>query len=170
MSNTFTRQEVLKLSRLTSGKLSYLDTVGLVSPEKIGNKNRPTCLYSWEQLIELRTIYRLRQDASLQQLRQAKEYLKKIGDTDSLANKTLVAANNSIYLVKNQLGEVEKLVLELSGKKKGQVVIHSILEICDVIDEIWETVYEESKHSNVISLDSFRDRAKHKHSKEQKVA
>lgn len=163
MSNTFTRQEVLKLSKLSSGKLSYLDEIGLVCPEKIGNKNRPTCLYSWEQLIELRTIYRLRQDASLQQLRTAKDYLKKIGDSESLADKTLVAVNNKIYLIKNKPTEVEKLILQLTGKNQGQVIIHSILQISEVIDEIWDTAEKE----NVVD---FATRAKHKRSKETEVA
>jgi DNA-binding transcriptional MerR regulator len=92
----FTRQEALVLSGLSSGKLSYLDKKGIVTPQKLGNSVRPTCLYTWEQLLELRIIHRLRQDASLQQLRQAMEYLKNIGDTESLASKTVVALNNKI--------------------------------------------------------------------------
>jgi hypothetical protein len=46
------------------------------------------------------------------------EYLKNIGDTESLASKTVVALNNKIYLVSNRLGEIDKLVFEISVKIK----------------------------------------------------
>ncbi|HEY9297508.1 MAG TPA: hypothetical protein VIQ31_14275, partial [Phormidium sp.] len=121
---------------------SYLDKTGIVSPQKIGNAARPTCLYSWEQLVELRIIYRLRQDASLQQLRQAKEYLKEIGDTESLASKTVVALNNKIYLVSNRPGEIEKLVVDISGKNQGQIIIHSLLKVSEIVSELWDVAKE----------------------------
>jgi DNA-binding transcriptional MerR regulator len=151
----FTRQEAIKLSGLNSAKLSYLDSTGIVVPQKLGLKRHPTCLYSWEQLIELRTIKKLREDASLQKLRQAKEYLRDIGDTDSLASKTLISANNRIYLIKNQPGEIEKLVIELSGKNKGQVIIHSIMQIASVIDDLWQAAKSEN-------IEDFAQRAKDK--------
>lgn len=151
----FTRQEALKLSGLSSGKLSYLDSTGLVSPQKLGNSKKPVCLYSWEQLIELRIIHHLRQDASLQQLRQAKEYLKKIGDTESLATKTLVAMNNRIFLLANRPGEIEKLVVEISGKSTGQIVINSLLRVSDVVNELWDMARQDN-------ITDFATRAKDK--------
>ena len=151
----FTRQEVLALSGLSSGKLSYLDRIEFVTPMKTGSKGRPICLYTWEQLLELRIINHLRQDASLQQLRQAKEYLKNVGDTESLASKTLVAVNNKIYLISNRFGEIEKLFVEISGKNQGQVVIHSLLKVSEVVKEIWK----EAEKAKIVD---FASRAKDK--------
>lgn len=150
----FTRQEAIKLSGLNSAKLSYLDSCKMVVPQKLGLKKHPTCLYSWEQLIELRTIKKLRKDASFQQLRLAKEHLQRMGDTDSLATKTLVCANNKMYLVKDRTGEIEKLLIRL-GKDEGQLIVHSIMRLSTVIDELWIAATEEN-------IEDFAARAKDK--------
>jgi DNA-binding transcriptional MerR regulator len=151
----FTRQETIVLSGNTAGKLSYLDRKNIVCPQKIGGVGRPTCLYTWEQLLELRIIYHLRQDASLQQLRQALEYLKSEGDRESLASKTLIAMDNKIYFVANKIGEVENFLIELSGKNQGQIVLHSVLKISAIVSEIWDKAQE-------VKILDFESRAKDK--------
>jgi hypothetical protein len=70
------------------------------------------------------------------------EYLKNIGDTESLASKTVVALNNKIYLVSNRLGEIDKLVFEISGKNQGQIIIHSVLKVSEIVSELWNVAKE----------------------------
>ncbi len=54
----FTRQETIHLAGCTSSRLAYLEKVGLVIPYRFGNNGRPTVVFSWEQLLEIRAIKR----------------------------------------------------------------------------------------------------------------
>ena len=54
----FTRQETLALTKTTSSRLAYLDRTEVVIPEKYGNSKKPTVIYSWNQVLEIRAINR----------------------------------------------------------------------------------------------------------------
>lgn len=151
----FTRQEVLILSELSSGKLSYLDKVGIVSPQKIGSSQQPTCLYTWQQLIQLRIIFHLRKNTSLQHLRQAKEYFDELPQTQSLVDKIVIALDDKVYFLPNKLGEIENLFLKIYEKKKRQITIYLLLKVSVVVNEICDTA-EREKVAN------FFDRTKDK--------
>jgi DNA-binding transcriptional MerR regulator len=72
----FTRQETLALTGITSSRLSYLDRTGLVAPVKFGNAKHPQVVYSWEQVLEIKTIGRLREKLSLQEIRKVIDFLR----------------------------------------------------------------------------------------------
>ena len=67
MASGFTRQETIALTSISSGRLSYLDRTGLVVPEKFGNPQHPKVVYKWQQILEIKTIERLREKLSLQE-------------------------------------------------------------------------------------------------------
>jgi DNA-binding transcriptional MerR regulator len=77
---SFTRQEVITMTGIKAGKLSYLDSTGLVVPEKRGNPKRPIVIYSVEQVIQLKIIQRLREKLSLQTIKVVIEQIKSIDD------------------------------------------------------------------------------------------
>lgn len=54
----YSRQQAIKLSGSTSSRLSYLDSVGLVRPEKIGEEGskKPVVLYTKEQIDQVKLI------------------------------------------------------------------------------------------------------------------
>jgi DNA-binding transcriptional MerR regulator len=152
----FTRQEVMALTGLKSGRLSYFDRTGLVQPEKIGDLKHPVVLYTWEQLLELRAIVKLGEQLSLQQIRQVLKVLQEQGYSKQLFDKPLLFINSSLCIEtgKNELGE--RLVSEVLGKHKGQLVFQWVAPLGELIQEI----KEEAQKNPAINRESFEKRAK----------
>ena len=138
----FTRQEALTLTGLTSGKLTYWDKTGLVSPEKIGNPKHPTVIYSWQQLLQLKLISRLRERLSLQEIRKVLDFLTSHRYNPSIFNCHLVFVGSQLYLIEN-LETFGTIVLEASGKNKGQIVIQEIGTISEVIQSLVQEAHEQ---------------------------
>jgi DNA-binding transcriptional MerR regulator len=144
----FTRQETLALTRIGSGRLSYLDRTGLVLPTKFGNSKHPKVVYSWQQVLEIKTIERLREKLSLQEIRKVLEFLKVKEHKPSFFAHSLVFVNSKLYLIED-LKDFSLTVLEASGSNQGQVIIHEVGPVGDVITELWK---EAQKH-HVLDFD-----------------
>jgi hypothetical protein len=56
MTQFYSRQEAIALSRSTSNRLSYLDRAELVTPLKSGSGKKPVCLYTKPQIEQIRLI------------------------------------------------------------------------------------------------------------------
>jgi len=151
----FTRKEVMALTGLKSGRLSYFDRTKLVQPEKIGDPKHPVVLYAWEQLLELRAITKLRDSLPLQQIRQIIQFLRKSGYEDGLYNKPLLFINSSLCLAteKNELGE--RLAMEVLGNHSGQLVFDWI----DPLGRLDQEVEEDARTNPAINFESFKNRA-----------
>ena len=151
----FTRKEVMALTGLKSGRLSYFDQTELVQPEKIGGSKHPVVLYSWEQLLELRVIAKLRDRLSLQQIRQVIKFLRDSGYEDGLYNKPLLFINSSLCLQtdKDELGR--RLAMEVLGSHSGQLVFDWI----DPLGKLDEEVAAEAQNNPAIDFPSFQKRA-----------
>lgn len=91
----FTRRETVVLTRTSRGRLAYLAKTGMVVPVYLQNDRRQL-YYSWEQILELRTIASLRRQVSLQMIRQIITFLEALGIDRALHNKHLVVENNQI--------------------------------------------------------------------------
>lgn len=89
------------------------------------SRQRPI-LYSFRDVVALRTCVYLRKDSSLQRVRQALDNLRNLGELGHLSQYTLVSDNGSIVLVKND--EAIDLV-----KNPGQFVM---AEMSDVLGPI----------------------------------
>lgn len=137
MASGFTRQETLALTGISSGRLSYLDRTGLVLPIKFGNPKHPSVIYSWEQVLQIKTIERLRETLSLQEIRKVLDFLEKRGYEPSIFKCQLALIGSELYLIEDW-EEFGKQVLKVSGKNKGQVAIQSIGSIGDVISDLWK--------------------------------
>ncbi len=73
----FTRQQVRKLTGLSDRQLSYWDSTGFFSPQFPGDPGRPyDKLYSFRDLVGLRTIAELRDRIPLQELRRIGAWLR----------------------------------------------------------------------------------------------
>lgn len=135
MVSGFTRQETIHLTGISSGRLSYLDRSQLVIPQKFGNPKHPKVVYTWQQVLEIKTIEVLRKRLSLQEIRKVLKFLGERNHEASFFVHNLVFVNSQLYLIED-LRDFGLTVLEASGKNKGQVVIHEVGAIGDIIAEL----------------------------------
>jgi len=170
MNNTiqgFTRREVIDLAGTTSNRLQYLERADLIIPERIGKTGKPTVLYTWEQLLEIRAIKNLRQEVSLQTVRKIIDFLDKSGFDDTLRDKQMLCIDEEVFWVKqgwsdftDQMPEILK-VASRGGKGIGQYTLVVIPSLTNLVNEVWEAAQD----SVVVDMESFRHRAKAKPSK-----
>jgi hypothetical protein len=135
MVSGFTRQETIALTRISSGRLSYFDRTEFVVPQKFGKTKHPKVVYSWRQVLELKTLESLRERLSLQEIRKVLKFLTERNHEPSFFVHNLVFVNTQLYLVED-LRDFGLTVLEASGQNKGQVVIHEVGAIGDIITEM----------------------------------
>ncbi|MEH2387301.1 MAG: MerR family transcriptional regulator [Nostoc sp.] len=158
----FTRQETMHLAGCTSSRLAYLEKVGLVIPYRFGINARPTVIFSWEQLLEIRAIRNLRKNISLQTVRKIIKFLDDSGYDNGLRDKQLVVIGEEVFWVKQDWSDFgENLptavkVADKSNKQVGQYVLLVIPSLIDIVNEIWEA----ARQSKVIDFKSFEQRAK----------
>lgn len=159
----YTRQETLALTKTTSSRLAYLDRTGIVVPEKYGNSKKPTVIYSWEQLLEIRAINDLRKEISLQTVRKIMEFLQGKGFDATLRDKRIAVVDGEAFWVRPDLTDLNERMMHImqvssKGKKKtlGQFILVVLPAFADVIDDIWKN----AKRSKVIDMESFKRRAK----------
>jgi DNA-binding transcriptional MerR regulator len=159
----FTRQEAIHLAGCTSSRLAYLEKVGLVIPYRFGNNGRPTVVFSWEQLLEIRAIKNLRkEDVSLQTVRKIIKFLDESGYDNSLRDKQLVVVGDEVFWIKqdwSDFGENIPTTVKVAGKNNkevGQYVLLVIPPLTDIVSDIWEA----ARKSEVVDFNSFEQRAK----------
>ena len=128
----WSRTEVSRLSGLSTSQLDYLNRIELIKPKRIGDK-RAIVLYSWGQLLVLRAYAKLREQCSLQALRDAVKYLGEHPEK-LLVDKRLVAFENEIFWIDDTESDVYKTVT-LSGKNKGQMIMSFTLQ--DLVNEVF---------------------------------
>lgn len=152
MVSGFTRPETIALTGVSSGRLSYLDRTDLVVPMKFGNPKHPKVVYSWHQVLEVKTIERLREKLSLQEIRKVVKFLNEQNHKSDFFSHKLVFVNDQLFLIED-LREFGLRVLEASGEGKGQVVIHEVGEIGDIIAELTR----EAKKHHVLDFEKRAD-------------
>lgn len=158
MMEGFTRQETLALTQSTSSRLAYLDRTSVIVPEKYGNSKKPTVIYSWEQVLEIRTITNLRKQISLQMVRQLVQFLDQHGLDTTLHDKHLVATAKEVFLVSPDWTDMPQVmkVADRDGDGLGQLVLLVLPPLSTVIRDIWDA----AEQSKVVDFESFKQRAK----------
>lgn len=86
------------LTGASPSQLAYWRRTSLLTPEV---ERRPAALYSFRDLIALRTFVRLREATSLQSIRRALSELDRMDLTEHPAHYQLVSHGNSIVLVED---------------------------------------------------------------------
>lgn len=154
----FTRQETLALTKTTSSRLAYLDRTEVVVPEKYGNSKKPTVIYSWGQVLEIRAINDLRQKISLQTVKKIVQFLDESGFDNNLRDKHLVVVNDEVDWVMPSWSDMPRVMKVADKKNKGlgQFVLIVLPPLSDIIKEIWKN----AQKSKVIDFESFKRRAK----------
>lgn len=149
MERHFSRQEVLRLTGVTSNKLSYLDRTKLVCPNRLEVEGymRPQVVYTLSQILQIKTIYRLREELSLQEIRKVLDELEKQGYEPSLFRMNLLFFNGELYLLEGE-SEVNEKIIQLTGKHRGQVILHRVDPIGDVVEEL----YREAQRHHILDF------------------
>lgn len=158
----FTRTETLALTETTSNRLQYLEKAGLIIPQRIGRSRKPTVVFTWEQVLEIRAIKHLRQEISLQTVRRVVNFLNESGFNDSLRNKQLVVIDDEVFWIRLDWQDFpEKMpsavkVAGSRGKGVGQYTLLVIPALTEIVNEVWKA----AKESETIDFESFKQRAK----------
>lgn len=130
----FNVDTVLRLTSLTARQVRYWDTTGLVSPSIRPAKGRGSKrLYSFEDLVELRTVARLLSAGiSLQKVRRVVEQIKGVRDVARpLASLRFLTDGDTVFIPSNESQRWENAL------RGGQVVW------LVPVDEVWRTTEED---------------------------
>ena len=144
----FEREQVLKLTGLSTSQLSRIIALKWVEPIKLGYSIRTKTLFSWEQLLELKAIAKLRKKISFQKMRNLKDVLLKLGHESFKddSSKVLIATDKTVFLI-DKSDVNYPTMMELLGVNCGQYVL-AVFPISEMIKEIEET----AKQNNITYL------------------
>jgi DNA-binding transcriptional MerR regulator len=158
----FTRRETQELTGTTSNRLQYLERSQLVIPHRIGKSRKPTVIYTWEQVLEIRAIKNLRQEISLQTVRKIISFLDESGFDDNLRDKQLIVIDDDVIWIQQDWKDFPEKIppaLKVTGKNckdVGQYMLLVIPPLSEIVNEVWAV----AEKSNVVDFDSFKQRAK----------
>jgi hypothetical protein len=116
----FTRRHAVVLARSSPSRLKYLEKTGIVVPYRESQCQKSEALYSWDQILEIRAIARLRQALSFQAIRKIIQYFEDHGFDRSLRDKQLIVKNGSVTWIRSS-PNVSPQVIQLYSKRDGQV-------------------------------------------------
>ena len=120
---------VIELTGLTARQIRYWDTTGLVSPSLQRAKGRGSKrLYSFEDLVELRTVARLLSaGVSLRRVRSVVDYIVRVRDiARPLASLRFLVDGNDVFV------SSEETLRWQSALRSGQILL------IVPVDEIWK--------------------------------
>jgi hypothetical protein len=102
-------------------------------------------------VIQIKLIERLREKLSLQEVRRVLKFLEEQGHTHNFQDCNLVFINSQLYLIQDWQ-EFGMTVLEVSSNNRGQITIHEIGAIREVIQVLRQ---EAQRHQ----VQAFEERA-----------
>ena len=146
--NGFTRQETIALTGLKPGKISYWDKTGLVPPQKFGNPKKPKVVYSWQQVLKLKLISRLREKLSLQETRKVIDFLEGENYSPSIFECRIFVVNSEAYLIHN-INELGEIVVKASGGDRGKVMIQEL----EPFKTVLANLREEANNNKVLDFE-----------------
>jgi DNA-binding transcriptional MerR regulator len=152
----FSRRHAVVLARSSPGRLAYLEKTGVVVPQRAGQPPRLEVLYSWEQILEIRAISRLRQHLSFQTIRKILQYFDDHGVGRTLRDKHLVIGRHGVGWV--QPGAAPQII-HLVGpgcSPMGQFVLTPL----DATDAAFPNPLAVSTTSKVVDIEHFRQKAR----------
>ncbi|PSN15020.1 hypothetical protein C7293_09070 [filamentous cyanobacterium CCT1] len=152
----FPRRHAVVLARSSPGRLAYLEKTGIIIPQRTGQSPRLEVLYSWEQILEIRAISRLRQHLSFQTIRKILQYFDDHGVSRTLRDKHLVINHHGVSWV--QPGTVAPQVIHLVGHGcsfMGQYVLAPL----DTSDLSFAERSPITNAPKVVDIEHFRQKA-----------
>ena len=156
----FPRRHAVVLARSSTGRLAYLETTGIIVPQRSGGSSRRDVFFSWEHILEIRAISRLRQHLSFQTIRKILQYFDDHGVSRTLRDKHLVINRQGVSWVQ-------------SGTTISPQVIHLVSHGCSCIGQFvlalveadasdfgFSSVTARSTAPKVVDLEHFRQKVR----------
>ena len=134
----FNRQEVIKLTGVSGGQLSYLDRIKSIVPMKQGNPKRPEVFYTIEQLVKIKITQKLKLRLSPHGIFKVLEVLSKQNYRQVLFSCDLVLINQEVYFIED-MAEFGKAIFATSSENNGEISINEIGAIGDIFAELKES-------------------------------
>ncbi len=157
----FPRRHVVVLARSSLGRLAYLEKTGIVVPRRTGLPQRPEVVYSWEQILEIRAISRLRQHLSFQTIRKIIHYFEDHGFGRSLHDKQLLITHTSVSWIRT-MPAARPQIVQLTSKSSGPMGQYLLTPFNPeelVEPAIFHPLFE-GNPANVVDLDAFRQKVR----------
>lgn len=146
----FTRRETLVLTRTSLGQLAYLAKTGLVSPCRCADTQ--AVYYTWDQVLEIRAINRLRRHLSLQTIRKIICFLQERGFDTRLRDKHLVILSDGVSWVRSESQAMALVQLtDRQNKHPGQLLL-SLPPWSQVTKDGWRA----AQPCQVVDFEQFR--------------
>jgi DNA-binding transcriptional MerR regulator len=156
----FPRRHAVVLARSSPGRLAYLEKTGIIVPQRLENSPRTEVLYSWEQILEIRAISRLRQHLSFQTIRKILQYFDDHGVGRTLRDKHLVINHHGVSWVQPGTAAAPQ-VIHLVGHGcsfMGQFVLAPVE--ADASDLGLSSGVASPTAPKVVDLDHFRQKVR----------
>jgi DNA-binding transcriptional MerR regulator len=154
----FTRRHAVILARSSPSRLKYLEKTGIVVPYRTRSAQKPEVLYSWDQILEIRAIARLRQYLSFQTIRKIIRYFEDHGFDRSLRNKHLIVRNGSVTWVRPS-ANISPEMIQLHGKRDSQTG-QLLLTTLEFSDQSPGNRHHSSPVKKVVNLHEFKQKLK----------
>ncbi|HIK44418.1 MAG TPA: hypothetical protein IGR64_05960 [Leptolyngbyaceae cyanobacterium M65_K2018_010] len=158
----FPRRHVVVLARSSPGRLSYLEKTGIVVPRRIGLPAKPEVVYSWEQILEIRAISRLRQHLSFQTIRRIMDYFEEHGFGRSLRDKQLLISQDGVSWIRPMPSAPPQIIQLIS--KDSTLMGQYLLTLLDPAETLEQPSSPPSflprPGRKVVDLEAFRQRVR----------
>ena len=154
----FSRRHAAVLARSSPGRLAYLEKTGVIVPQRAGQPPRLEVLYSWEQILEIRAISRLRQHLSFQTIRKILQYFDDHGVGRTLRDNHLVISRQGVSWVKPGATTAPQII-HLVGhgcSPMGQFVLAPL----DATDVAFPHPLAAATTAKVIDIEHFRHKVR----------
>jgi len=137
---TFSRDETMAITGITTSKLAYLEKKGIIEGLILNDVgNRPPKRYTFRHLIEIKTLMRLREILSLQKLTEARDFMQSIGRTGTFHDKQFLVCGDEFKLIERTDDKAfHDFAVSVAGKNKGQLSM-ILIDIDELIGEIRES-------------------------------
>jgi DNA-binding transcriptional MerR regulator len=155
----FPRRHVVSLARSSPGRLAYLEKTGIVVPQRVGQPPKTEVVYSWEQILEIRAISRLRQHLSFQTIRKILQYFEDHGFGRSLRDKQFLITCHSVSWVRSA-PRVAPQIVQLTSRNShpmGQYLL-TFLDTTEALEPANLPVLTSPDLANVVDLEAFRQK------------
>ena len=157
----FSNQEVMALTGVSYGALTYWKDQKIIEPLKIpiGSGKRSTYFYSFSQLVEVKAVMGLRNNVQTKTIRTVKNFISENFADPNISNKPL------IVLTSNDKCEVflqgdDRYLVQITGHNVGQVTHLDLILIPSLKTQFREVVEAvKSGKCETIDMKAFQARA-----------
>ena len=154
----FPRRHAVVLARSSPGRLAYLEKTGIIVPERVGQSPRMEVLYSWEQILEIRAIGRLRQHLSFQTIRKILQYFDDYGGGRTLRDKHLILNRHGVSWVRS--GAAAPQIIHLVSNGDSSPMGQFVLTPLDALEIESASEVAKPQAPKVVDIEQFRHKVR----------